>query len=219
MKGSKAQGKYYATLIRENGQWRVVSGRLELEDGRSVAIAGGQLAPPNVPDKALPADIESKGGRELKSDRNAVASWNNIDWSTQPIRLEVPSDWEQVELDKRSLEFRPKDRGAYLTGNVTYFDQKIPFENLTQPMLIKASAQLKREEILGYSLRNIGSAQGFLQLERRSDGQSTAVWTGYFNHPEFGTVSVTFLLGAPNPEDFDRYEATLGAILDSIRIQ
>lgn len=36
--GTKTSGHYYATLIRVNGQWRFVSGRLELDSGRSIDI-------------------------------------------------------------------------------------------------------------------------------------------------------------------------------------
>lgn len=217
VEGGKAEGKFYATLIRQDGRWQVVSGRLELEDGRSIPLEGS--AAPATPEAPVAAGPPASGGQALKADRSAVAAWTPIAWPDQEIRLEVPADWEQIELAKRALEFRPKDRKAYFTGNLTYFDQKIPFGPIMEALLTKAAAQLKREEILGYARKDIGPAQGILQLERRGDGQTTAVWNGYFDTPEFGTVSVTFLLGAPTPEDFQRYEPALGAILDSIRFR
>ncbi|MFO1462967.1 MAG: cytochrome c oxidase assembly factor Coa1 family protein [bacterium] len=220
VKGSKGRGKYYATLVRENGQWRVVSGRLELEDGRSIPLEGGATGPaaPALPD-APGSDVPLSGGRSLRADRGAASGWTPFTWPSQTIRFEVPADWEQQALEKREIEFRPKDRGAYFIGNLTYFDQKIAFAPLMQSLAEKAAAELKREEILGYARKDIGPAMGLLRLERRSDGQTTAVWSGYFDTPEFGTVSVTFLLGAPTPADFDRYEGELGAILESIRFQ
>ena len=36
--GTKASGKYYATLQRRNGQWMLISGRVELADGRSINV-------------------------------------------------------------------------------------------------------------------------------------------------------------------------------------
>lgn len=221
--GSRAEGDYYATLVRENGRWRVVSARLDLDDGRSIPINFTQAPPasplPEAPKTTVSTSVALSGGQGLKADRNAVAAWTPLVWPDQQIRFEVPADWEQIELTKRALEFRPKDRGAYFTGNLTYFDQKIPFETLMDSLLAKAAAQLKREEILGYARKDIGPAQGILQIERRGDGQTTAAWSGYFDTQEFGTVSVTFLLGAPNPEDFTRYEPALGAILDAIRFR
>ncbi|MCC6272245.1 MAG: hypothetical protein IT572_02155 [Deltaproteobacteria bacterium] len=222
VEGSKAEGKYYATLLRENGRWSVISGRLELDNGRSIPLEGTAAAPatpvtPAPPEAPVAAGPPASGGQALKADRGAVAAWTPVAWPDQAIRLEVPADWQQLELAKRSLEFRPKDRKAYFHGNLVYFDQKIPFGPIMEALLTKAAAQLKREEILGYARKDIGPAQGILQLERRSDGQTTAVWNGYFDTPEFGTVSVTLLLGAPTPEDFQRYEPALGAILDSIR--
>jgi len=35
VKGTKARGKYYATLYRENGIWRITSSRLQIESGPS----------------------------------------------------------------------------------------------------------------------------------------------------------------------------------------
>jgi len=220
VKGSKGKGKYFASLTRENGQWRVVSARLLLNDGRSVSLEGGAVSSPVLPASGGGGDsnsASSSGGRSLHSDRSAVTQWTSYQWPDQPIHFEVPSDWEKISVEKKEIEFRSKDRDAYFTGNLTYFDQKIPFGPIMESLSSKAAAQLKREEILGYARKDVGPAQAILQIERRGDGQTTAVWNGYFDTPEFGTVALTFLLGAPTPQAFDKYEGQLGAILDSIR--
>src|SRR5215467_1037447 len=41
--GNKTKGKYYATLSRTNGQWRFLSGRLQLDDGRWLEIRGESM--------------------------------------------------------------------------------------------------------------------------------------------------------------------------------
>ena len=76
-----------------------------------------------------------------------------------------------------------------------------------------------RGEILGYARKDLGKAQGLLEIQQRGDGQTTAVWTGYFEDERFGTVSLTLLLGAPTPADFDKAEAVLGSILESVTVR
>ncbi|MCE9623953.1 MAG: cytochrome c oxidase assembly factor 1 family protein [Deltaproteobacteria bacterium] len=221
VKGSKAKGKYFATLQSVNGQWAVTSGRLQIDNGPSIDLGGGSAGPgpardsPSLP----PSDTAASGGRQLRADRAAATVWRHVEWPGQTISFDVPANWMQLNLNKREVEFRPEDRKAYFIGNLTYFDQKIPFTSLMQSMADKASAELKREEIFGYALRNFGRAQGIAQISARSDGQTTATWTGYFDTEEFGTVSVTFLLGAPTPEDFNKAEGALGAILDSVQFK
>ena len=38
--GTKGSGNYFATLVRKNGTWVLLSGRVDLSDGRSVEIDG-----------------------------------------------------------------------------------------------------------------------------------------------------------------------------------
>jgi hypothetical protein len=215
VEGSKTKGKYYATLARVNGQWRFLSGRLQLADGRSLEIQGTS-APTLVPG-AVSLGAAGSGGRQLRSDRSTVISWHAVEWPGLGITFTIPEEWKEMKLDKQEVEFRPEDRSAYFTANVAFFDQKIPFDSFLPSLVDKAAAQLKREEIFGYARRDLGGAHGLLQIQRHGGGGTMAVWTVYFDMPEFGTASINFLLGAPSKEAFDRVEPVLGAILESIR--
>jgi cytochrome oxidase complex assembly protein 1 len=214
VEGSKAKGKYYASLTRVNGQWRFLSGRLQLADGRSVEIQG-TLVPSLIPG-AVSFGAAGSGGRQLRSDRSAVISWHAVEWPGLGITFTVPEEWKEMKLDKQEVEFRPEDRSAYFTANVAFFDQKIPFDSFLPSLVDKAAAQLKREEILGYARRDLGGTHGLLHIQRHGGGGTMAVWTVYFDTSEFGTASINFLLGAPSSEEFDRVEPVLGAILESI---
>ena len=223
VKGSQAKGKYYVTMVRENNQWRITSARLELKDGRSIAIptvftpANPPTAPP--PESLPSAELPLSGGRPLYADRSDT-QWKAVDWSEPGIHLEVPQDWEQIRVDKRSLEFRPADRSAYLTANLAYFDQKLPIDTILPTLEQKAQAELKRQEIAGYQRMNLGSAKGLVQLQSRDgSGPTMAAYNGYYDSVEFGTVSITILVGAPTSQDFDRWETVLGAILQSFQIK
>ena len=190
-------------------------------DGRSLDIAGpGEAAPP-PPGPSEPAanpGATATGGRVLRKDAD-TAGWAEVAWPEQPIRFKVPADWKQLSLIRREAEFRPEDRSAYFVANATFFDQKIPYESLFTSMLQKLANQLERGEILGYARKDLGRAQGFLELQQRGDGQTTAVWTGYFDDEKYGTVSLTVLLGAPTPAEFDKAEPVLGAILETIQVR
>ncbi|HKX12529.1 MAG TPA: hypothetical protein VJP40_05205, partial [bacterium] len=140
-------------------------------------------------------------------------------WPDQPIRFKVPAAWKQLSLIRREAEFRPEDRSAYFVAHATFFDQTIPYETLFPSLLQKSANQLQRGEILGYARKDLGKAQGLLELQQRGDGQTTAVWTGYFEDERFGTVSLTLLLGAPTPAEFDKAEPVLGAILESVQVR
>ena len=221
VKGTKAKGKYFATLQRVNGQWSVTSGRLQIDHGPSIDLGAGSSVPaPTAVAPGLPSSgAAQSGGRQLRADRAAAVEWRHVQWPGQAISFDVPANWMQITLDKKEVEFRPEDRSAYFIGHLTYFDQKIPFAPLMQSMADKSAAELKREEIFGYALRNFGAAQGLTEISARGDGQTTATWTGYYDTEEFGTVSVTFLLGAPTQADFNKAEAALGAILESVQFK
>lgn len=222
VKGSKAKAKYFSSLSRRNGVWYYESGRIQMADGRSADIV-----PPagTVPDRpaapgapAALSDSTASAGRQLKSGGES-ASWIETTWPEQPIVFKVPPDWKQASASRREVEYRPEDRSAYFIANATYFDQKIPYASIFPSMLQKSANQLERGEILGYSMKRLGRADGLFELQKRGDGQTTAVWTGYFDDEKFGTVSVTILLGAPTPEAFDKAEPILGAILQSFQVK
>lgn len=224
VKGSKAKGKYYASLDRQHGIWHFQSGRLEMADGRSLDIAGpgGAAAPPpEAMEPAAPAvnpGVNAAGGRSLRKDAD-TAAWAEVAWPEQPIRFKVPAGWKQLSLIRREAEFRPEDRSAYFVANATFFDQTIPYESLFPSLLQKSANQLERGEILGYARKDLGKAQGLLELQQRGDGQTTAVWSGYFEDERYGTISLTILLGAPTPAEFDKAEPVLGAILESVQVR
>ncbi|HEX5034289.1 MAG TPA: cytochrome c oxidase assembly factor Coa1 family protein [bacterium] len=226
VKGSKAKGKYYASLYRQHGIWHYQSGRLEMADGRSLEIPGPGTGAPPLPPPAAEAPVQpptasgstSTGGRKLRHDADTTA-WTEVTWPDQPIAFKVPPSWKQLSLIRREAEFRPEDRTAYFIGNATFFDQTIPYESLFPSLLQKSANQLERGEILGYARKDLGKAQGLLEIQQRGDGQTTAVWTGYFEDERYGTVSLTLLLGAPTPADFDKAESVLGAILESVVVR
>lgn len=218
--GSKTSGDYYTTMIRENGRWRLVSARLALDDGRSIDIEGSApAAEAEGQPRAARAATVAHGGRQLRSERPPGSQWQSVEWAERHVVFEVPSGWTQRSTDKRLLEFRPEDRSGYLTGNVAYFDQKIGFEPVVDMIVTKAAGELARKEILGYARRDLGKAQGVLQITDRGGRYPQAVWTGYFDTDEFGTASVTLTLGARTPADFDAIEPLLGAILDSMQVR
>ncbi|MGH9822370.1 MAG: cytochrome c oxidase assembly factor Coa1 family protein, partial [Blastocatellia bacterium] len=47
VEGSRGSGRYYTTLARRNGKWVVLSGRVDLRDGRSVSLEGRSRGPGN----------------------------------------------------------------------------------------------------------------------------------------------------------------------------
>jgi hypothetical protein len=223
VKGSKAKAKYFASLYRQHGIWHYQSGRLQMPDGRSVDIVASGGSPGAPPAPALPAVPApsapgGSGGRQLGKTED-IAGWVAVSWPEQPVTFKVPAEWKQDALARREVEYRPEDRSAYFIANATFFDQKIPYDNIFPSLLQKSANQLERGEILGYAMKNLGRAQGLFELQKRGDGQTTAVWTGYFDDEKYGTVSLTVLLGAPTPEQFDRAEPVLGAILESIQVK
>ena len=225
VQGSKAKGKYYASLYRQHGIWHYQSGRLEMADGRSLEIPGPE-ARPGLPPPVAEAPVQpppapgstAAGGRTLRHDAD-TSGWTEVAWPDQPIAFKVPATWKQLNLGRREAEFRPEDRSAYFVGNATFFDQTIPYETLFPSLLQKSANQLKRGEILGFARKDLGKALGLLEIQQRGDGQTTAVWTGYFEDERYGTVSLTLLLGAPTPADFDKAEAVLGSILESVVVK
>ena len=221
LRGTQAQGKLFTTLRKVNGQWHVVSSRLQLEDGRSFELGGSPGAPAPLQassqEKSHPPATRRSGGKQLRADRNVVAQWRHVDWPGQQIGFDVPADWMELSLEKKEIEFRPQNRKAYFIGRLNYFNQKIPFDSLIESIAHSAAAELKREEIAGYTFQNFGKAHGLLKISSRRDGHTMAVWIGYFDTLEFGTASVNLLFGAPSKADFERAEPILGAILESIQ--
>lgn len=218
--GGKATGKYYATLVRTNGVWNLASGRLEMPDGRSIPISSNALIrPPAAGPGAEPEPaVASSGGRSLAANA-ATTDWRTIEWPEEGISFKVPADWMQETLARREVSFRSPDRSLYFIGNATYFDQKIPFQSITPSLVQGAAGKLKRGEIEGYAVKSLGPVSGFLELSKRSDGQTTAAWTGYYDTAEFGTKSVTLLAGSGTADGFTQGEGVLGAILESVEIK
>ncbi len=218
VEGSKGKGKYFATLAKVNGIWRMTSGRMQLPDGRSIPVGAAVSPPvPELPD-ARPAPPAS-GGRQLQVNASGLSEWRTVAWPEEGISFRVPADWEQIGLTRREVEFRPADRSAYFIGNIVYFDKKIPFESLWESLLQKGSGQLQREEIAGYALKKLGPVQGYLEISQRGDGATMGFWSGYVDTPDFGTKSVTLLVGSGDAANFSRHEGVLGAILESVQFR
>lgn len=215
VKGSKGEGKAFTSLKKINGQWQMQSGRFQIKDGPSLNLQSAATTAGSLPSTTLPSG--TAGGRPLKSDPGAVGQWREVSWPGQNLNFRVPADWMELKLDKKEIEYRPEDRSAYFIGNVTYFDQVIPFQALLQQDLQTKANQLKREEILGYKQLNIGGMQGILEIRGDASSEAMIVWNGYIDTPEFGTKSITFLLGATSLGSFPKAEPILGAILNSIR--
>jgi hypothetical protein len=215
VKGNKGEGKAYTTLKRVNGQWYIESGRFQIKDGTSLNLqtAGGPLLGSHS--AALPTG--SSGGRQLKSDSNAVAQWRDVEWPGQDIHFRIPADWKELKSEPTTIEYRPEDRSAYFIGNVTYFDQVIPFQALLQQDLKTKANKVERGEIKGYKQLSIGPMEGILEIQGDKAGSSLVTWTGYVDTPKYGTKSITFLLGSTSLGTWGQNEPILGAILDSIR--
>jgi hypothetical protein len=217
--GTKAKGKYFVTLLRENNVWRLQSSRLQLADGTSLELGGSAAMPEGVsPGGPLPAAAES-GGQTLHNDPSAVAEWREAEWPGQGVRFKVPRAWVQENLNKNEASFHDPERKAYFFGHVAFFNQKLPFDPILKSLEEGAAAELRRGAILGYARRDFGRAVGLLKIERRNDGATMASWEGYLDTPDSGTVSFSFVGGAPSPADFSKQEPILGAIFDSLQFK
>jgi hypothetical protein len=215
VKGSKAKGKYYASLLRVNGLWNLTSGRLELKDGGSIPIAA---APMNGREALIPPSHRVSGGRQLPVNPGAASEWKKVVWPEEGIFFKIPADWMEIHLSRQEVEFRSPDRTAYFIGRATYFDQKIPFQTVLDSLLTRSQGQLARGEISGYAVKTLGRAPGLLEISERGDGATMAAWTGYVDTEQFGTKSITLVLGAPTAADFQKAAPLLGTILDSVDV-
>lgn len=217
VKGTRGKGKYYASLVKENGQWYLRSARLQMEDGTSVSIDAKSVAPMPANDLSWRIGQQGWGGEQLIADRDAASSWRRVEWPEHGISFEVPGDWVQKSLNKNEVDFRSPDNKFYFIGHLVYFDQNLGSSSLVDSLVKRAAPKLKRKEILGYTRKDIGSARGFIEIDQRSDGYTSAVWTGYYDTEEYGTASVTFLLGSSTHTDFEVAKPIFGAILDSAK--
>jgi len=189
---------------------------LQLADGTSLEL-GGSATQPN---RGGPIPLAAaSGGQQLRSDPNAAASWREVEWPGQGVRFKVPSLWVQENLNKDEASFHDPGRKAYFFGHVAFFNQKLPFEPILKSLEEGAAAELHRDAILGYARRDFGRAVGLLKTERRGDGTTLVSWEGYLDTPESGTVSFSFVGGAPSSADYSEQEPILGAIFDSIQFK
>jgi len=219
--GSKAKGKIYTTLTKVNGVWRIDSARLQMDDGASIDLQSAPviidgMPPPSAP---LPSAAPTNGGRQLRADKSAASGWRTVEWPKQNVTLEVPADWVEETVNKDEVNFHNATRTAYLSAHATFFDQKISVDPVKDGDLQKSANQLKREEIAGYTLKNLGKGSGLLTIQSRGDGATMAAWTGYVDTEEFGTKSITILVGAPSIADFNANEGILAGILESFQIR
>src|SRR5262249_54574128 len=68
VRGTKARGKYYATLLRENNVWRLQSSRLQLADGTSLELGGSATLPDKGASGGPIPPAAASGGQQPRSD-------------------------------------------------------------------------------------------------------------------------------------------------------
>jgi len=208
--GSKAQGEYYATLHRRNGQWLLASGRVELSDGRSI----------NIESRGLSSSGKSSAGagRQLKDDYVDGSTWREVQWSEQHVRLRLPADWIEKTNSLRELDCRLGERysSTYLTANAWIWDRELPAEGLLAADLQSAAERYRNRVILGYSTREVGGTPGVLTISDVGD-RHVATWKSIVTvGGEQKSIDISF--GALF-RDFDRLEPTFNAILGTVTFQ
>ena len=208
--GAKASGAYYATLQRRNGQWFVISGRIELTDGRSINVeakAAGQSV-----------DVARSAGHQLRNDAADTNSWREVKWRQQHLRFRLPPDWIEKKMSLRELDFRAGEMysSTYLIGNAWIWERQLPAENLLAADAQTASESLKNGVITGYTVLEVGGVTGLLTISNVGD-RRTATWKAIVDG-EGAQTSLDISLGAQD-QDFERLEPTFRAIFDSIRFE
>ncbi|HZS48452.1 MAG TPA: cytochrome c oxidase assembly factor Coa1 family protein [Blastocatellia bacterium] len=210
VKGSRANGTYYATLQKTNGIWSVISARILLANGQSVNLDI------NSPD--LPSNLAKSEGHQLSSSSVDQSSWRSEYWPQQLMRFSVPVDWIRKKAEQRELDYRKGERysSTYLAGNGWINDNALPAGNLLQVEVQTASEQLHNGVIIGYAVRNVGGATGLLTISDRGDTR-IATWKGLVQAGG-KQREIDISLGA-TAHDFDNLEPTFDAILNSIRFE
>ena len=208
--GAKAIGTYYATLQRRNGQWFVVSGRIELTDGRSINVeakAAGQSV-----------DVARSAGHQLSNDAADTNSWREVRWHQQHLRFLLPPDWIEKKMSLGELDFRAGEMysSTYLIGNAWIWERQLPAENLLAADAQTASESLKNGVITGYAVLEVGGVTGLLTISNVGDRRA-ATWKAIVEAGGAQT-SLDISLGA-QVLDFERLEPTFRAIFDSIRFE
>jgi hypothetical protein len=206
VEGTKASGTYYSTLKRTDGVWRVISGRVETNDGRSVDIGGQNIA------AALLSGVEESGGHQLESASSVNDSnWREVVWKEQGISVRVPAKWQLKTTNQREFEMRAPDN-SYLGVRTYVFKQQLPTENLLKASLLGASEKLQNGLIAGYAVKEIGGVAGVLNVYTQGD-RFLVTWNGYMTNGK--NTSVDIVLSALS-KDQKGLEGTFSRILDSI---
>ena len=206
--GTKSSGRYYATLIRRNGQWLVVSGRIELSDGRSVA-----MEPQGA---SVPIDVPMSAGLQLNNEPVRTTLWALAEWPQQHTILRLPPDWIQRHADSRGIEYRVGEAysSTYLIGNAWVWERDLPAANLVAADAQAASEKLSNGVIAGYEVREVSGVPGVLTISDVGD-RRTATWNAIVRINGAQT-SIDITLGAQN-RDFQKLSPTFNAIYNSIR--
>ena len=102
----------------------VVSGRIEVTDGRSINVeakAAGQSV-----------DVARSAGHQLRNDAADTNSWREVRWHQQHLRFRLPPDWIEKKMSLRELDFRASEMysSTYLIGNAWIWERQLPAENL-----------------------------------------------------------------------------------------
>jgi hypothetical protein len=208
--GAKAIGTYYATLQRRNGQWFVVSGRIELTDGRSINVeakAAGQSA-----------DVARSAGHQLSNDAADTNSWREVRWHQQHLRFLLPPDWIEKDEPARTRFSSGRDVFVYLP-NGQRLDMGTPTAGGESAGRGCANSIGESQEWIDNRLCGSGSRRrdcGLLTISNVGDRRA-ATWKAIVEAGGAQT-SLDISLGA-QVLDFERLEPTFRAIFDSIRFE
>ncbi|MGH7895450.1 MAG: hypothetical protein ACREQL_12335 [Candidatus Binatia bacterium] len=174
---------------------------------------------PVAPPTAAPPNASASGGRALASDARRLEGAQEVVWPLLEMHVRVPADWIVRTVTSTELDVRhPTTPSTYVVGHATPMPAGPSAAEYLRVHVEHAKEQLAAGRIEGYATRTFSNLPGVLTIEHRQDGAARMLtWTG-FQPAEIGTVSVTVLVGAAGP-DFERDEALLGAIVESIRFE
>jgi hypothetical protein len=221
VKGTLASGEFYVTMARVNGEWIVSSGRVQLDDGRSIDIEGRPGASIGRSNRSRTGPNiagATSAGKQLGSGAIDTSSWQEVEWTQQRIKFRLPPGWIAKEMSQRQLDYRAGEKysSVYFAGNAWIWDRELPADDLLAADLQSAAESLRNGVTLGFEVREVGGTSGILTISNVGD-RLTATWRAIVG--ERGQQrSIDFLLGGPASE-FDRLSPTFNAILESLSFE
>ena len=222
VKGTKAKGTYYVTLLRENNVWRLVSGRVELEDGQTINIeADGRTGKGGLKVGSNISIKEQSAGAQLSDEKAQTNGWQEVKWDEQKMIFLLPPDWKQERQSQRDIDYRPpQNRWTFMIASAWVFDADLPFDNPLQTQLRSMKERFNNGIIAGYATRKVDNTPGVVSLSSQPDNSENrreVTWSGYLL-TDGKPRSIDIKFGAKG-KDFPELEPQINSILDSIHFE